>query len=140
MLLKVDPASSVPVYSQIVSQVKHAVASGLLRAGDYLPSLRDAAQILRVNPNTVVKAYRELENQGVVRTDHGRGTVITDQLSAASSSQRWAELERLAGQLAVEGYHLGASQEEIAEALTSALQDLDAQFAARDAGRETRDE
>ena len=140
MLIKVDPASSVPVYAQIVSQVKHAVAAGLLRPGDYLPSLRDAALSVRVNPNTVAKAYRELETQGVIRTDHGRGSIITDTGSDATSAYRSAELDRLAGQLAVEGYHLGASPAEIASALQSALTALKPQFDSRDAGKETSHE
>ncbi|HEY3414420.1 MAG TPA: GntR family transcriptional regulator [Armatimonadota bacterium] len=137
MLIKVDPASSVPVYAQIVSQVKHAVAAGLLRPGDYLPSLRDASLVLRVNPNTVAKAYRELETHGVIRTDHGRGSVITDNGSDATTAYRTAELARLAGQLAVEGYHLGASPAQIAAALQSALSALKPQFESRDAGQET---
>jgi GntR family transcriptional regulator len=140
MLIKVDPASSVPVYAEFVSQVKHAVAAGLLRPGDYLPSLRDAALSVRVNPNTVAKAYRELETQGVIRTDHGRGSIITDTGSDATSVYRHAELARLAGQLAVEGYHLGASPAEIAAALQSALTTLKPQFESRDAGKETTHE
>lgn len=137
MLIKVDPASSVPVYAQIVSQVKHAVAAGLLRPGEYLPSLRETAIAARVNPNTVAKAYRELETQGVIRTDHGRGSIVTDSGSDATTSYRLAELRRLADQFAVEGYHLGASPAEIAIALQSALNALKPQFDSRDAGKET---
>lgn len=140
MLLRVDTASSVPVYAQIVSQIKHAVASGLLRTGEYLPSLRDAAHAMRVNPNTVSKAYRELEIQGIVRTDHGRGTVVTENGVDASVAYRRAELARLAEYLTVEAYHLGASSGEIADAIQDAIRDLKPQFDSRDAGKETHDE
>lgn len=139
MLIRVDTASSVPVYAQIISQIKNAVASGLLRPGDYLPSLREASHLLRVNPNTVVKAYRELESQGVVRTEHGRGTVVTEQSALAGEAHRLDVLQRQADQLVVEGYHLGASPDEIAEVVCRALGSFEEQFRNRDTGREKSD-
>lgn len=121
MLFRVDPSSSVPVYAQIVAQAKNAVAAGVLRAGDRLPSLRDTARALRINPNTVVKAYRELEAQGIVRTEHGRGSVITSVTAPMGAAERIERLDRMAEQYAVEAYHLGASPEEAATALQRAL-------------------
>jgi GntR family transcriptional regulator len=70
--------SGKPVYLQLVDQVKVAVASGALRAGDTLPGIRPLAESLRVNRNTIAKAYTELESQGVIETSPGRGSVVRD--------------------------------------------------------------
>jgi len=117
MILQINPNSAVPVYAQIVRQIKQAISSGVLRPGEGLPSLRDTAKALRVNPNTVVKAYRELEVQGVVCTEHGRGTYVTAGRPFISATYRAKKLEQLADAFLVEAYHLGASPEEITEAL-----------------------
>ena len=128
MLLKVDLNSSVPVYAQIITQIKHAIASGILRTGEFLPSLRDTARELRVNPHTVAKAYRELEVMGLVRTDQGRGSYVSDG-ARLSEDYRREQLGRLAEQFVVEGYHLGATPEEILETvgekLTGILHEFD---------------
>ena len=139
MLLKVDTSSSIPVYSQIVNQIKHAIASGILRSGEFLPSLRDTARDLRINPHTVAKAYRELEILGLVRTDHGRGTCVTADGVQLSKERRHEQLRRLAEQLIVEGYHLGATPEEIIEAVGAGLTELLPEFEVRDVARRDKD-
>src|SRR4051812_38680737 len=78
MRLQLNFKSGKPVYLQVVEQVKLAVASGALRAGDTLPGIRPLAESLRVNRNTVAKAYAELESQGVVQTSAGKGSVVKD--------------------------------------------------------------
>jgi GntR family transcriptional regulator len=75
--------SGVPAYLQLVRQVEHAIRLGRLRGGDQLPSVRDVVAALRINPNTVVKAYREMESRRLVDTRQGRGTFVAD-LAAAS--------------------------------------------------------
>jgi len=135
MLLRVDTTSATPVYSQIISQTKHAIASGVLREGDFLPSLRDTAKELRVNPHTVAKAYRELEVLGLVRTDQGRGTYVTGSGVERTDAYIREELERLCEQLVVEGYHLGASPEQIIEIVGQKLTALLGEFESRDAGK-----
>ena len=77
VLSRPDLASGVPVYQQLVEQVKHAVASGQLVPGDQLPAVRRAAEDLLINPNTVVKAYGELEHAGFVELRHGSGAFIS---------------------------------------------------------------
>ena len=135
MLLKVDTSNSIPVYSQIVNQIKHAIASGVLRSGEFLPSLRDTARDLRINPHTVAKAYRELEILGLVRTDHGRGTCVTAEGLQLTKERRHEQLRRLSEQLIVEGYHLGATPEEIIEAVGEGLTELLPEFESRDTAR-----
>ncbi|MBQ9604763.1 MAG: GntR family transcriptional regulator [Firmicutes bacterium] len=77
-MFNIDIRSNVPIYEQLVGQVKRAVVQGLLKKGDLIPSVRKMAAELGVNPNTVAKAYQELEHQGVTITVRGRGTMIND--------------------------------------------------------------
>src|SRR6266852_5272579 len=76
MLLQIDFKSGKPVYLQLVDQIRYAAASGGLRTGEPLPSIRPLAEDLRVNRNTVAKAYAELENQGVIETIVGKGCFV----------------------------------------------------------------
>jgi GntR family transcriptional regulator len=73
---RVNPSSGIPLYLQLMEQVKHAVETGALREGDRLPTIRKVAEDLVMNPNTVVRAYRELEHEGVLELKHGSGAFI----------------------------------------------------------------
>jgi GntR family transcriptional regulator len=77
MLFRPNSSSGVPIYLQLMEQVKHAVSTGALRAGDQLPGMRSLAEELVINPNTVAKAYRELEHEGVIELRHGSGAFVT---------------------------------------------------------------
>jgi GntR family transcriptional regulator len=79
-----DPGSGVALYLQLVSQVRDALRLGLLREGDQLPTVKDVVARLAINPNTVLKAYRQLENEGLVAAKPGLGTFVTGTLSDAS--------------------------------------------------------
>jgi GntR family transcriptional regulator len=79
VLFRPNPSLGVPIYLQLMEQVKHAVESGALRPGDQLPGIRTLAEELVINPNTVAKAYRELEHDGVVELRHGAGAFIAAQ-------------------------------------------------------------
>lgn len=94
MLFRPNPSSGVPIYVQLMEQVKHAVETGALRPGEQLPGIRPLAEELVINPNTVAKAYRELEHEGVLELRHGAGAFVsanarskggTDKLRAAQS-------------------------------------------------------
>jgi GntR family transcriptional regulator len=76
MLLRPNPSSGVPIYLQLMEQVKHAIETGALRPGDQLPGIRPLAEELVINPNTVAKAYRELEHEGVLELRHGAGAFV----------------------------------------------------------------
>ena len=107
----INPQSGVPAYRQLMEQVKYSIASGLLREGDRLPSIRELAQALSVNPATVVKAYGELEHEGVIGLQHGRGVFVSASAGRMSDRQRREALRPLARQLAVEASQVGASEE-----------------------------
>src|SRR3954453_1575477 len=77
MLLKPNPSSGVPIYLQLMEQVKHSIETGALRPGEQLPGIRPLAEELVINPNTVAKAYRELEHEGVLELRHGAGAFVS---------------------------------------------------------------
>jgi GntR family transcriptional regulator len=76
MLFRPNPSSGVPIYLQLMEQVKHGIETGALRPGDQLPGMRPLAEELVINPNTVAKAYRELEHEGVIELRHGAGAFV----------------------------------------------------------------
>jgi len=77
MILHIDPSNGIPIYEQIVRQVKFAIANGALQVAEHVPSVRDMARISAVNPNTVVRAYRELQNDGILKSIRGTGLAVT---------------------------------------------------------------
>ncbi len=77
MLLRPNPSLGVPIYLQLMEQVKHAIETGALRPGEQLPGIRPLAEELVINPNTVAKAYRELEHEGVIELRHGAGAFVS---------------------------------------------------------------
>jgi GntR family transcriptional regulator len=109
--LRIDPHSGVPVYRQIMEQIRYYIASGLLLPGDQLPSIRELAQKLSINPTTVVKAYGELEHGAVIEMRHGKGVFVTERSVRMSDREREKALRRLARQLAVEAAQMKASNE-----------------------------
>ena len=92
MLFRPNPSSGVPIYVQLMEQVKHAIETGALRAGEQLPGIRPLAEDLVINPNTVAKAYRELEHEGVIELRHGAGAFV----SANAGAGRAADAVRAA--------------------------------------------
>ena len=114
MILKPNPALGVPIYLQLVEQVKHAIETGALRPGEQLPGIRPLAEELVINANTVAKAYRELEREGVVELRHGAGAFVAD---ATRGRERDAEKFRETQPLVAETVeHLrarGLSEDEI---------------------------
>jgi GntR family transcriptional regulator len=101
MLFRLNPSSGVPIYLQLIEQIKHSVETGALRAGDQLPTIRKLAEDLVMNPNTVVRAYRELQHEGVIELRHGSGAFISEAIAAHAPVTRKAQtivqsaLERL---------------------------------------------
>jgi GntR family transcriptional regulator len=106
MRVQINYRSGKPVYLQVVDQVKAAVASGTLRAGDPLPGIRPLAESLRVNRNTVAKAYSELENQGVIQTAAGKGCLVRDGSSPYRKDVRLELLKQDIDAAVVQAHHL----------------------------------
>ena len=124
MLIHVNPSSGVPVHVQIGTQVKNAVAAGALKKGDSLPSVRKLAVELRINPNTVARAYQELERDGVIATVPGGGTYVAGHTPRFLKSEKLRRLQPYARQIAVEGTQLGLNDKEIMEMVQEELEKL----------------
>ena len=88
MLLRPNPSSGVPIYLQLIEQVKHAIATGAVRPGEQLPGIRPLAEELVINPNTVAKAYRELEHEGVIELRQGAGAFVSDNAPSKKDAER----------------------------------------------------
>src|SRR4051794_34996873 len=116
---KLDVASGIPVYRQIIDQVSLGIAAGALKPGDQLPTVRQLSVDLSVNPNTIVRAYRELEIRGFLVTQQGIGTFISKQkiqIDGASRQKRLAQLAgEWAGRAAREGFTLAELIEQLNE-------------------------
>jgi GntR family transcriptional regulator len=113
MIFHVNPSSGLPIYVQIETQVKNAVAAGALKRDQPLPSVRKLASELGINPNTVARAYQELERNGVIATVPGGGTYIAENVPRFLKSEKLRRLQPYARQLAVEGVQLGLTDEDI---------------------------
>jgi GntR family transcriptional regulator len=120
--LQINPNSGVPVYRQVMDQIKYYVASGLLAPGAQLPSIRSLATSLAVNPTTVVKAYTELQHGGIVEMKQGKGAFVAESAGALSEAQLRDALKQLARQLAVEAAQMGASAEMVMRVVQEELQ------------------
>lgn len=126
MHIHISPQDGIPIYRQIVNQVKHLVASKRLKAGDELPSIRHLAQQLLINPNTVARAYRELEGAGVLVSRRGSGTRVSDNGSPLSRKERMKILSERAEALVSEARQLGVELEEVVELVRREHDDLEA--------------
>ena len=121
MRIEVDFKSGKPVYLQLVDQVRYAAASGMIREGDMLPSIRPLAEELRVNRNTVAKAYDELESQGVIETVPGKGCFLRANHSPYSKQLREKILTEEIDQAVVAAHHLQVDREEFLERVKERL-------------------
>jgi GntR family transcriptional regulator len=121
-VFEVDLVSHVPIYTQIVEQVKQLVASGQLEPGDQLPTVRQLAADLRVNFNTVARAYRLLDEAGVISTQQGRGTYVLETDSQEATQRLRAEaLADLARSFVAAGARLGFEPEQVERSVTEMI-------------------
>ena len=88
MLFRPNPSSGVPIYLQLMEQVKHSIETGALRPGEQLPGIRPLAEELVINPNTVAKAYRELEHEGIIELRHGAGAFVAANAGAKKAMDK----------------------------------------------------
>ena len=115
--LSIDPKSGIPLYKQITLQIEMAIADGRMTSGDQLPTVRGLAVELQVNPNTVVKAYSELELRGFVTTQQGTGTFISDRAISLSEVERERVLAEITRSVVVQAGSYGFSLDEVIDSL-----------------------
>jgi GntR family transcriptional regulator len=117
----IDLHSGVPVYRQLVDQVRSGMAAGSLNAGDQLPTVRQLAVDLAINPNTVMRAYRELELGGLLETHQGTGTFIANKKLQKNSAERERRLSQMAGEIAARAGAAGFALEDVIDRLRDLL-------------------
>lgn len=118
MEFQISTSSRQPIYRQLQGQVREAVARGKLRPGEKLPSVRELSRELVVNPNTIARAYTELERDGVLHARQGMGVYVAEQTHELTKTARRKQLTELLDRLLTEAVHLGFAKEELLHALS----------------------
>lgn len=121
MFERIDPRSPTPLYAQIAARIRIAVASGELRPAAALPSVRELAAELRVNPATVVQAYRDLETDGFVEIRHGAGTFVRELAPSRRGRERARQARALVERLMSDARRLGLSPRELRDAIDAEI-------------------
>ena len=121
MINDIDPRSPIPLYEQIAARIRAAIAAGDYDAGDALPSVRQLSAQLRVNPATVVQAYRDLEREGFVDMRHGSGTFVRALAETRREDERAKQARDIVRRLIAEGARLGITAAEMQQALAEEL-------------------
>jgi GntR family transcriptional regulator len=117
MEFAIDPKSGVPFYRQVIEQVKFAIARGDLKSGDRLPTMRQLAVDLSINPNTVVRAYREMEIEGVLDTHQGSGTFVSRHKPEVDALERRRMLDQILTELLARASDYGLTLDEVLNGL-----------------------
>lgn len=123
-MLTIDVKKNVPIYEQIIQQVKELCAKQILQPNEKLPSVREMSSLIVVNPNTVSKAYKELERQGVIVTVRGKGTFIAENPVIEANAREREALKESFRQLMIESYYHGINKEELYKWLEEIFHEL----------------
>ncbi|TVY03948.1 GntR family transcriptional regulator [Paenibacillus cremeus] len=124
MLIHIDERSTTPIWEQIVQQLKELLLKKVLQPGDKLPSVRELASSLLINPNTVSKAYQELERQRIIETRRGKGTFITETVVPQGSEQQLGDIRQALKMLVIESSYLGVSRDTLVQWIDGYLNEL----------------
>ena len=125
LMYALDPASGVPFYRQIIQRIEHAILARKLLPGDRLPTIRALAIELKINPNTIAKAYGELELRGIVVTQVGSGTYVSDKRIEPDDQARTRKLDEKVARFVNEMAALGASRDQAAALVRAFKEDHD---------------
>ncbi len=121
MWLEINPRSNTPIYQQLVDGVKELVARGILVPGERMPTVRELAVELSLNPNTVAKAFQKLEQEGIIETMRSRGTFVAGRTEVLDMEAARQQLVDLVEKVLVEAYHLGLKREDIKQLFEESL-------------------
>ncbi|NEU30761.1 GntR family transcriptional regulator [bacterium LRH843] len=113
MFIRINPKSTTPLYEQIIEQVKEAIVKGIVEEGEKLPSVRDLASQIVLNPNTVSKAYKELERAGVIVTIRGKGTFVAEKEERFDDPREREVIKRQLKRLVIEASYVGVTKEKM---------------------------
>jgi GntR family transcriptional regulator len=115
MILNLDPRSNTPIWEQVVHQIKELILKELLLPEDKLPSVRELSATLLINPNTVSKAYQELERQGIIETLRGKGTFVSASITPKADDQKITALMQQLKQLVIDASYLGIDPQTLSQ-------------------------
>ena len=124
MLFSINPSSGIPLYRQILQQLRERILGGQVNRGEQLPSVRELSAQLGINPLTVAKVYQYLERDGLVETRRGQGTFVAMSVREVPASARKKHLEPALRQLVTEALHVGMDEEELGRLLTETFQKI----------------
>ena len=111
-MIKVDPRSSTPIYEQIELGIKELIMKGALKQGEKLPSVRELAAMLTINPNTISKAYGKLEREGIIETLRGKGTFVSENIEGKVDERRMEEISGSLKKIILEASYSGITKED----------------------------
>jgi GntR family transcriptional regulator len=123
--ISLNPANGVPIYRQIMQQIEYAILAERLKPGDKLPTIRSLSVALKINPNTIVKAYNELEIRGILVTQVGSGTYISDKKPAGADGSRQRKIDEVVDRFFKEMRDLGVDKEKLVELISACRTDTD---------------
>ncbi|MFS0861852.1 GntR family transcriptional regulator [Fredinandcohnia sp. 179-A 10B2 NHS] len=124
MYFQLDDRSNTPIWEQIVNQIKELILKGILQPNDKLLSVRELSSTLLVNPNTVSKAYQELERQGIIETRRGKGTFVSEQFSMKVDEEKMESIKQSLKLLIVEASYLGITKETLQNWIQDYMEEL----------------
>ena len=119
-----DPANGTPIYRQIIQQIEYAILSGRMRPGDRLPTIRSLAVELKTNPNTIARAYNELEIRGILATQVGSGTFISDKKPVMEDDSLNRKIREVIGRFVQEMRDLGVEKRELVKLIESFIKEV----------------
>jgi GntR family transcriptional regulator len=123
-LINIDVRSSRPIYEQIIDGIKENILKGILMPGDKLPSVREMSSLITTNPNTVSKAYMELERQGVIETIRGKGTYVSSDYKPRVEENRMEKLKEDIKKIILEAHYMGIKIEDIVELINESYEEV----------------
>ena len=123
-MLKIDPRSSTPIYEQIELGIKELILKGALKPRDKLPSVREMSTILTTNPNTISKAYGELEREGIIETLRGKGTFVTDNFKGKVDEKKMEYIQGELKKIILEANYGGISKEDFMDIVLKIFSEL----------------
>lgn len=124
MILNLDPRSNTPIWEQVVHQIKELILKEILQPEDKLPSVRELSGTLLINPNTVSKAYQELERQGIIETLRGKGTFVSASITPRADEQKIAELKQQLKQIVIDASYLGIEMQTLTQWIQTFTKEL----------------
>lgn len=123
-MFRIDQRNRTPIYEQLIENVKEYIIKGLLDSGEKLPSVRELAKMMTLNPNTVQKAYRELERQGVIVVLRGKGTFVAEDYTKKRSDEGMLKLKDLFKKAVIEAKYLSLNEDDIQKLLREVMTEI----------------